>query len=552
MTLVLGGYTSPGRAIDAFCCSNGAQQGCAPSEFTKVSAAAGRWELSGRQASGEEPWTLEAGPDGVRTVTCWLRDDANVTSAAASIDVLLDTQLPGPLRRALDNCTTVAVGSANLTGFAWEIGLQLGACCSANPNFWEDCAARVEWIATPPGPTGYPTPLADPKNYEVKCTYEVGPFGMPAPDGSVYDVHLFLVDSAGNVASFDSVLEVDRTPPVVTMTLNGGANFTTNASVLVEVAAADRHGVSAMCVGEDPTTCAWKPFSSSFYHKFSDTTPGDLDGARRSLSVRLRDSCGAASQAGQGASAAIVIDAVKPKVSYQLLTASNYSYCTSSYDLSIWIKATDGGAGPMSYCLSAAPGDASCAWQDIGSGSADLVVNWTLASREWNDIYIYVADEPGGRGNRYSSYTFMTVDDVPPKGGALKLNGGAAVTNDLAIQAAVIGASDYNGVGKLCFTLGPGACSDWVLSGAKATPVRLPPGPSGTTYTVYAYVQDNCGATTTEPLAANITYMAGAPDAPKVQVVQGGVTGPAAVPLANISLAIMLPSSTPPGYAPMM
>ena len=551
VALTIGGYTNTGSAIAAFCCSS--TPSCS-SGFTALAGAPGHWDLDGSKASGQEAWTLEAGPDGVRDVYCWLRDDAGAMSEVKHIQVLLDTQPPGEPTVPFNNCTSAATGNATLSASVEELGTHIGICCSSDPDFQADCAGRVMWVAGPTQDTaGYPLGVGAPRLFVAECPFQVAPAGMLAEDGSTRIVDIFLVDSAGNVAFYMTPLEVDTTPPTGTLVVNGGAAKTNSSQLALAITAADGHGVARMCVTEDKAACGaastWRPFEAAIQHPVA---PRYADGANQTVYVYLQDRCGV--RTPQPLSASIVLDNAVPRaLSVQLMTAGNDAYCTSEAKLPILIHAKDGGEGPMSACVTDSL-TACAAWEDIGSGDVTYTYTYTLpgtAGSKW--VTVWLADEPGGRGNcGVVSDNYLSLDPKPPSGGVLRLNDGAALTSDLSVSAAITGADGgVSSIAQFCFTTNPGNCTKWQSTGDHATPFKLPDSADNTTHTVYAYLKSGCGATTPVPLSANITYSTKHPAAPAVEVIQGGIKAPVVVPLAGVELAITLPPLAG-GYTPEM
>ncbi|MES2642734.1 MAG: S8 family serine peptidase [Myxococcota bacterium] len=192
--------------------------------------------------SATKAWTL-ASSSGTNTVYGWFIDAAGNTSTMASDTIGVDTTRP-------TNGTVTAAGS--------------------------DAAARITW-------TGYSDASAGLASYLVVfgtsapasgCTSgTVGYSGTAASatlsgltNGETYHVRVCALDRAGNTSTGTTTTvrpAPEYTVPTGTITLNGGAAWSTSRSVTATLAASDDTGVASMCLSNTTTCSSWVTYGTS-------------------------------------------------------------------------------------------------------------------------------------------------------------------------------------------------------------------------------------------------------------------------------------------------
>lgn len=192
--------------------------------------------------SATKAWTL-ASSSGTNTVYGWYKDAAGNVSAMASDAIGVDATRP-------TNGTVTATGS--------------------------DAAARVSW-------TGYADASAGIASYVVRygtsapasgCTSGTSGYsGTGASvtlsgltNGATYHVRVCAIDRAGNTSTGATTTvrpAPEYTVPTGTITLNGGAAWSTSRTVTATLAATDDTRVSYMCLSNTTTCSSWLTYATS-------------------------------------------------------------------------------------------------------------------------------------------------------------------------------------------------------------------------------------------------------------------------------------------------
>ncbi|MDF1563163.1 MAG: carboxypeptidase regulatory-like domain-containing protein [Deltaproteobacteria bacterium] len=211
-----------------------------------------------------QPVTLAA-PRGVKRVHVTLRDAAGNTSAPRSVDVEWDDTAPQI------TLVTLAGGAPWVTETALTLDVVATGATELQVSNRADFAGAL-WQP-------YATPLA--------WTLDPG-------DGAK-TVHVRVRDSAGNLDTSSASVSLDRTvPQPLSLTLDGGATYSTDGSVDVVVGAADAtSGIASVLLSSEPgfsapTSVTWSGTGSETVTGWA-LTPGE---GSRTVYLRVIDVAG--------------------------------------------------------------------------------------------------------------------------------------------------------------------------------------------------------------------------------------------------------------------
>jgi hypothetical protein len=280
-------------------------------------------------------------------------------------------------------------------------------------------------------------------------------------------------DAAGNVGPVAmATIVLDTVPPVVGISINGGAGLTGSRTVSVTLAVTDDLQATTMWLGEDPALQgAWPlPFATPTVWTLSE---GD---GPKTIFARVVDAAG---NVGPIAEAAIVLDTAPPVLRLQLGDGSGF---TRDRSIRLTLEATDAstvarmqvGEDPTLARAMAEPFSPALTWLlSAGEGPKDLF------ARAWD-----------AAGNPSGIVKASIVLDTTPPALVISILGGQMATATRAISVRV-DASDANGL--MDITLG----QDPSLAGVVPVPYTdvlglTLAGPDGLKV-VYCRVRDRAG-----------------------------------------------------------
>jgi hypothetical protein len=260
-------------------------------------------------------WTLASG-SGAKTVRLWLRDAYGNVSEAVTDEIGLD--LTAPTKGAL--ALTVGSGSATLS---WT-GVSDAHSGVARHDVYQALGTQA------PACSG--TPVA------TTAGSWVGVSGLE--DGSTYTWRMCAVDAVGN-ASAGAVVSgrpaPEFTPPTGTVSVDGGAAWTSRTAVTLSLAATDPSGVAAMCASTSTSCSAWVPYASALPFTLRSGS------GTKTVSVWFRDAWGNTSAAP--ATDTIGLDTTPPTNPVLSATAASGGGAVS------WTAATDAHVGLSHYVV---------------------------------------------------------------------------------------------------------------------------------------------------------------------------------------------------------
>ena len=333
--------------------------------------------------------------DGNHTLYVQERDDAGNWSASGSHTTKVDTQSPTVTLSTPSNPTNVSpipvtiTFSKPVTGFgAEDIAVGNGAKGTLNGS-----GNTYSINITPSG--------------QGAVTVDV--------DGGVAQDEL----GNGNMAASRLTIIYDTEPPADgSVSINGGAAYTNGRTVTLTLTATD---ASEMIISEDSgfTGAIYKAYASSANFELSS---GD---GEKTVYVKYKDTLG--NETTELISDTITLDTAAPTVSLGS-TAANP---TNVSPIPVTITFSEAVSGFTAEDITVGNGLKGAL---NGSGNA-YSINITAAGQ--GEVTVDVgggaAQDGAGNGNTAAARLAITYDTLPPEGGSVSINGGAAYTNDTAV-----------------------------------------------------------------------------------------------------------------------
>ena len=174
---------------------------------------------------------------------------------------------------------------------------------------------------------------------------------------TAYDT--FNNESVGVYASA-TPLDADVTPPTGSITINGGALYTTTQSVTLTLTAIDPNGIDGMCLSSGATCGSWETFAAT---RIWDVGTGD---GLKSVNIWYKDSQG--NVTAQPYSASITLDITPPVVTALALPKGDYPANVSrAVSVPVVFTATDN-LHVADYCLTETNNPGVCVWSQGSPG----------------------------------------------------------------------------------------------------------------------------------------------------------------------------------------
>ncbi len=291
--------------------------------------------------------------------------------------------------------------------------------------------------------------------YSVEASLNAGPYLFiatstlptvvtPALAAGKYTFRVRALDGAGNLGAYspESVqVEVDKTPPAGTISINGGVSRVATTAVTLTLSATDLNGVTSMCFSNDNVTFSiWEPYGTS---KPWTLSSGD---GNKIVYVKYRDSVGNVCVPQQ---AGITLDTTGPLGSILIVEAP----VTGSTTVHMTLNAADGAmVSGMSLQNNL---DAPSAMAYVSS------VLWNLpAVAGTHTVSVSFIDSIGNRSASYSA-TIM-LDLSPPTTPVVNDDGEYAVSPS-SLHATWL-ATDSTGVSRYVVGIGTTLGSDNIAS----------------------------------------------------------------------------------------
>lgn len=134
---------------------------------------------------------------------------------------------------------------------------------------------------------------------------------------------------AGDFSIISSTVDVDTTPPVGTIVINNGDEFTNGVNVSLTLKTTDQYGVVSMKVSESPffNAIAWRDYRQAFIFTL---TPGD---GKKTVYAKFKDSSGWESIV---VNASVILDTTRPisaiTPTFAMVEDQNFTVSWNGYD----------------------------------------------------------------------------------------------------------------------------------------------------------------------------------------------------------------------------
>ncbi|MCK6544928.1 S8 family serine peptidase [Myxococcota bacterium] len=375
-------------------------------------------------------WTLTT-TDGVKTVYAQFRDARGRLSARVSDTIILDARAPA-------NGTLTPTPGDGHVALVWSGATDAGSGIARY-------SLRVAETAAP---------ASCDAGTEIYSGTETSFTHTALANGTTYGYRLCAIDAAGNrsagaTATSRPAPEMD--PPTGTVTINGGATYTTVAAVTLTFTTSDASAVTNVCVTTATRCTAWVAYTPTRAFTFPSGA------GTKTVNVWFRDEWGNASVAA--ASDAITFDPTRPTNGTLSVVAGD-----ASVELSWTGFADAGGSGLAGYrvvyaATTRAP--ASCATGTTlyeGSGSSA-----THAGATNGTTYSYRVCAIDGAGNLSTGVT-GTGRPAPeydaPTAGVVTIDRGSTWATRTSVTL-TLSASDATAVTSMCISNST-SCTSWI------------------------------------------------------------------------------------------
>ncbi|GBG00014.1 peptidase S8 S53 subtilisin kexin sedolisin [Raphidocelis subcapitata] len=437
-------------------------------------------------SSAPFPWTLEAGPDGERTVYAFVSDTLGYVSARASDAIAYEADVTPPTATVAINggAAQTRLLAVSVAVTAEDAASGVAQMCATN-----DVAASAEgcapWVAYSAQPFTWQLDAAD-------------------GEGGPRAVYVFVSDTFANVmaapASAQIIYAPDRTPPNATVSINGGAGVTTSSLVFLEVAAEDASGLDKMCVTGDAAVTAagcgpWFNYTTEVVTWKLSTAGGSGD---RTVYVFVSDTLGNTMAVPATATIYFSVDSSPPEATVKL---ANGASTTKTAAISVLVSAFDQ-SGVDEMCVSNTASSAAACSPYVAYN--DAAFSWTLdaAGGDGNrTVRVFLVDGVGNRNEQpYTATVYFDVDDTPPTGSVVINNNNPHTT--VTRVSLKISASDDSGLTGLKMCVSEAATCTALVSYASPYAFVLSSGDG--VKTVNVWLVDRFGNRMAQPVSDSI------------------------------------------------
>jgi PKD repeat protein len=236
------------------------------------------------------------------------------------------------------------------------------------------------------------------------------------------------VTGAGGISSSTTTITTDLTGPTGTVSINGGAAYTNQLAVTLNLNATDNSGaVAQMSFSSDNSTWSgWEPYALTRVWTLSD---GD---GEKWVYARFQDGAGNVSATG---SDSIVVDTTGP-VNCSVAVNSGAAY-TNTPMVTLNLAATDLG-GEVTHMRFQNEATGWSVWEPFAATK-----DWVLTGNEGEKTVSAQFKDGGGNVSDPVSDTIV-LDATGPTSCSVIINGGAPYTNSLEVNLG-LAATDPNG-----------------------------------------------------------------------------------------------------------
>jgi len=206
-------------------------------------------------------------------------------------------------------------------------------------------------------------------------------------------------DNAGNVATYSDIIILDTTPPTGSITIAGGAAYTTTTAVTLALSASDSNGLAQMRFSNDGSS--WSGWYS--YANSASWTLASGDGTK-TVYVQFKDNVGLESSVF---SDTIILDTAPPTGN---ISINNDAAYTTSTTVTLTLSASDAGSG-VSQMHFSNDGSIWSGWESYAASKS-----WILTSGDGTKtVYVQFKDSAGLISSSYSDTIVLdTTSPSPP------------------------------------------------------------------------------------------------------------------------------------------
>ena len=388
-------------------------------------------------------FTLPAG-DGTKTVHVKYFDKAGNASPVYSKNIILDATMPSGSIGINSGAPYAASTSVtlNLSGVDTGSGI-------TTMSFSSDGAT---WSAA--------------ETYAATKTY-----ALSSGDGTK-TVYVRFYDKAGNMSQFSDSIVLDTLVPTGTVKVNGGVSYINQATVMLNLSAADTgSGVSAMSFSTNGTT--WGAAEAYVTAKAWIFASGD---GAKSIYVKFLDNSGKWSAV---MSVTVTLDTVKPSGSININSSALYA---TSQTVTLNLSGTDASSGISTMSFSTDNTNWTTPVAYVTSKTFTLP-----AGDGTKTVYVKYFDKAGNASLIYSKSIYF---DVSQPTGTITINSGATYATSAAVTLNLSGADSGSGIAKMSFSTNG---TTWTAAEAYAASkaFTLPTGDGAKT--VYVKYYDKAG-----------------------------------------------------------
>ncbi len=388
-------------------------------------------------------FTLPAG-DGTKTVYVKYFDKAGNASPVYSKNIILDATMPSGsigINSGAPYATSTSV-TLNLSGVDTGSGI-------TTMSFSSDGAT---WSAA--------------ETYAATKTY-----ALSSGDGTK-TVYVRFYDKAGNMSQFSDSIVLDTLVPTGTVKVNGGVSYINQATVALNLSAADTgSGVSAMSFSTNGTT--WGAAEAYMTTKAWIFASGD---GAKSIYIKFLDNSGKWSAV---TSVTVTLDTVKPSGSININSSALYA---TSQTVTLNLSGTDASSGISTMSFSTD----NTNWTDPVAYVTSKT--FTLPAGDGTKtIYVKYFDKAGNASLIYSKSIYL---DVTQPAGSIAINSGATYATSTAVTLNLSGADLGSGIATMSFSTNN---TTWTAAEAYAASKAFTLSTGDGNKTVYVRYYDKAG-----------------------------------------------------------
>lgn len=273
-------------------------------------------------------------------------------------------------------------------------------------------------------------------------------FTAPAEDGKHTLVALFR-DYAGNQKFETDYIKLDQTPPAGSISINGGAEYSTSTTVSVTLSASDPDlpdgyagsGIYQMRFSNDAVSWGiWRDYAASFPTYILSGT------GERTIWVEYKDVAGNVSRFHDS----IYVDVGAPTGS---ITINGGSSVTNSTSAAVSLTASDSvsDSGELEMSFRYCEGSSWTSWESYANSKACTLS--TPDAYRW--VQVKYRDGAGNESSVYTDYIYL--DQTAPEG-SVSLNGGDEYTASTSVNITVSATDNLIGVSAM---QAKDATADW-------------------------------------------------------------------------------------------